>query len=71
MRETGPASAIVTPCGLPADRRDAALALEARSPATRRAYRAALARLEETLVYMVLRLGRVHGPADGRAPIPS
>ena len=48
MREIGPAS--ITPSGVPADRRDAAaLALEARSPATRRAYRAALARIEETL----------------------
>ncbi len=35
---------------LPAERRDAAaLALEARAPATRRAYRAALARLNEWL----------------------
>ena len=50
MRETGPASAIITPSGLPADRRDAAaLALEARAPATRRAYRVALGRLEDAL----------------------
>ena len=48
MRETGPAS--ITPSGVPADRRDAAAVTpEARSPATRRAYRAALARLEDTL----------------------
>ena len=48
MRETGPAS--ITPSGVPADRRDAAaLTPETRSPATRRAYRAALARLEDTL----------------------
>ena len=48
MREIGPA--VITPSGVPADRRDAAaLALEARSPATCRAYRAVLARLEETL----------------------
>ena len=62
MRETGPA--IITPSGVPADRRDAAaLALE-----TRRAYHAALGRHEEALAGRAL-IGHVTAlAADGPAP---
>ena len=74
MRETGPAGAIITPSRLPADRRDAAaLTLEARGPAPRRAYRATLGRLEEILAGRALTDATLAGHvvaivADGLAP---
>ena len=50
MTEAASAAAIVTPLAAPADRSDAAaVALEARSPETRRVYRIALARLDAAL----------------------